>query len=176
MFDWVKRTAKKISQAGGIFMFLRAQFSSQLASITDFSVTIILANTIITRSLAGEGYYVYATFIGALCGGCVNCMINYKWTFKSSSVKKRYVAIKYVLVWVGSLILNIYGTYLSTELLKTWVALQDFLGHLFDNVFIVCKLIVSLLVGFLWNYNMQRLFVYRNRNIGKIFKKKQNKQ
>ena len=156
-------------------MFLRAQFSSQLASITDFSVTIILANTIITKSSSGDNYYVYATFLGALCGGVVNCMINYKWTFKTNSVKKRYVAIKYILVWIGSIILNTYGTYLSTELLKTWGALQEFLGHFFDDVFIVCKLIVSLLVGFLWNYNMQRLFVYRNRNIGNFFKKKRNR-
>ena len=57
-------------------MFIRAQFSSQVASTTDFLVTILLVK------LFGV-YYVYATFTGSVCGGIVNCIINYKWTFKS---------------------------------------------------------------------------------------------
>ncbi|MDL2224166.1 GtrA family protein [Bacteroidales bacterium OttesenSCG-928-M06] len=169
MVDWIKRIVKKVSDAGGFFMFLRAQFSSQIASLTDFAITILLHKLF-------NLYYVYATFIGALGGGIINCAINYKWTFKANTVKKRYVAIKYVLVWVGSIFLNTYGTYLSTELLSTSVFLRELLGHLFDDVFIVCKLIVSLLVGFLWNYNMHRLFVYRDRNISKFFRVKNKKQ
>lgn len=150
-------------------MFLRAQFSSQLASLTDFTITILL-NKLFNL------YYVYATFTGALCGGIINCAINYKWTFKANTVKKRHVAIKYVIVWAGSIFLNTFGTYLFTELLSTSDALREFLGHLFEDVFIVCKLIVSLLVGFLWNYNMHRLFVYRDRNISKFFRTKNKKQ
>ena len=166
MVNWIKKTAKIISEKGGIFMFLRAQFSSQLASLTDFLVTIILAKI-------ASIYYVYATFSGSVCGGIINCAVNYKWTFKANDVKKRYVAIKYVLVWIGSILLNTYGTYLLTEFLGNFSWLRETLGHLLDDVFIFSKIVVSLLVGFLWNYQMQRLFVYRNRNFKKFFAKKE---
>ena len=64
-------------------MFIRAQFSSQVASTTDFLVTILLVK------LFGV-YYVYATFTGSVCGGIVNCIINYKWTFKSKRRLRKY--------------------------------------------------------------------------------------
>ncbi|MDR2409797.1 MAG: GtrA family protein [Bacteroidales bacterium] len=165
MADWIKKIVKIVSSKNGIFMFLRAQLSSQLASITDFLVTILLAK------LLGI-YYVYATFIGSVCGGITNCIVNYKWTFKAIGIKKRYVAFKYLMVWFGSIFLNTSGTYLMTELLKKIIWLDKLLGHLFDDIFIVSKIVVSLLVGYLWNYNMQRLFVYRNRNFKKYFTNK----
>ncbi|MBB4036408.1 putative flippase GtrA [Dysgonomonas hofstadii] len=165
MGDWIKKIAKTISEKGGIFMFLRAQFSSQVSSITDFSVTIILAKVF-------SIYYVYATFLGSVCGGIVNCIINYQWTFKAQGSKKRYVAIKYLTVWTGSIFFNTSGTYLVTELLGKFIWLRDLLGHLFDDVFIVSKIFVSLIVGFVWNYNMQRLFVYRDRDFKKYFRRK----
>lgn len=169
MGDWIKKIVKTINEKGGIFMFLRAQFSSQLSSVTDFTVTIVLAKVF---SL----YYVYATFFGSVCGGIVNCIINYRWTFKAQGSKKRYVAIKYIMVWCGSIIFNTSGTYLLTELLGKVVWLREILGHLFDDVFIVSKIFVSLVVGFLWNYNMQRLFVYKDVNFRKYFTKNKEKQ
>jgi putative flippase GtrA len=164
MADWIKKIVRAISGKGGIFMFLRAQLSSQLSSITDFLVTILLAK------LFGL-YYVYATFTGSVCGGITNCIVNYRWTFKAIGIKKRYVALKYVMVWCGSIILNTSGTYLMTELLKKITWLSEVSGHLFDDIFIVSKVVVSLLVGFLWNYNMQRIFVYKDSNFKKYFKK-----
>ena len=44
-----------------------------------------------------------------------------------------------------------------------WV--QNLLKHYIDDVFVFSKVVVSIIVGFFWNYNMQRVFVYRNRNI-----------
>ena len=69
-----------ISQKGGIFMFLRAQLSAQMATIADFLVTILLVRLF-------DVYYVYATLAGAIYGGIVNCVINYKWTFKPKGKK-----------------------------------------------------------------------------------------
>ena len=92
-----------ISQKGGFFMFLRAQLSAQMATIADFLVTILLVRLF-------EVYYVYATLAGAVYGGIVNCVINYKWTFKSTG-KKTNVAVKFILVWVCSIWLNTWGTY-----------------------------------------------------------------
>jgi putative flippase GtrA len=117
--------------------------------------------------------YVYATFTGSVCGGIINCAINYKWTFKTAcEVRKRYVAIKYLSVWGGSIFLNTYGTYLLTEFLGKANWLNELPGHLLDNVFVVSKIVVSLIVGFVWNYNMQRLFVYKDYNFRQFFIKK----
>lgn len=160
MANRIARLIDALAHKGGIFMFLRAQFASQVASITDFTVTIVLFK------IFGL-FYVYATFLGSVFGGIVNCVVNYRFTFKSSDVKMKHVAAKYLLVWVCSIFLNTYGTYLVTELLANFTWLREFLGHMFDDVFLVSKLFVSLLVGFLWNYNMQRFFVYRNYNIRK---------
>jgi len=65
-------------------MFLRAQLSAQMATISDFFVTILLVSLF-------DIYYVYATLTGALCGGIVNGIINYKWTFKSKGKKRMWL-------------------------------------------------------------------------------------
>ncbi len=146
-------------------MFIRAQFSSQFASISDFVITILLAKLF-------NVYYVYATFLGSVCGGIINCLINYNWTFKATDLKMRHVIIKYFVVWVGSIALNTWGTYLMTEALVQVPWLVKFLHHYVDDLFIVSKAIVSLLIGYLWNYNLHRIFVYRNSNLKRFFSKK----
>ena len=172
MVDWIKRLGNKISNRGGIFMFIRAQFSSQISSLTDFTITIILANVV-------GIFYGVATFCGSLCGGVVNCMVNYQWTFKAQGVKKKYVFIKYVMVWICSLTFNTVGTVWVTELLKdvTWIEsllsntiFGDTLG---DLLYLIPKIVVSLIVGWGWNYNMQRLFVYKDHDFKKYFKRKE---
>lgn len=129
-----------------IWVFSKAQITAQLATLCDFLVSILLYEVF-------GMWYVVATFIGAVSGGIVNCMLNYRWVFGSDGQKKRYVAIKYLLVWTGSIALNTLGTYIITELS----------GH----HFILAKAIVSVAVALLWNYQMQRFFVYRNKHITK---------
>lgn len=165
MAHWIKKIVRKISTQKGIFTFLRAQLSSQLASFTDFLVTIVLVNVF-------HFYYVYATFTGSVCGGITNCVVNYRWTFKVMDVKKRYVAIRYLIVWGGSIFLNTSGIYLMTELLKKIISFAEFPTYFADNIFIISKIVVSLLVGFFWNYNMHRFFVYKNLNLGRFFQQK----
>ena len=164
MVDWIKKSARAFSEKGGIFMFIRAQFSSQVASTTDFLVTILLVKLF-------RIYYVYATFTGSVCGGIVNCIINYKWTFKSKECKKRHVIVKYLLVWIGSILLNTWGIYFMTETISRNPWVQETLKHYIDDLFVFSKIVVSLLVGFLWNYNMQRIFVYKNCRIRDRFQK-----
>ncbi|NDV60274.1 GtrA family protein [Bacteroides sp. 519] len=164
MCNWIRNLATSISKKGGIFMFIRAQFSSQLASISDFVITILLAKLF-------NFYYVYATLLGSVCGGIINCIINYKWTFKTTDLKIQHVMVKYFIVWIGSIALNTWGTYLMTEALMRIPWLVDFLKHYVDDLFIVSKIVVSLLVGYFWNYNLHRHFVYRNRKIKQFFSK-----
>lgn len=163
MVGWIKSLLKALSEKGGIFMFLRAQLSAQLATITDFAITIALFKFF-------SVYYVYATCIGAVCGGAFNCVVNYEWTFKSHECKKTHVILKYISVWAGSVFLNTYGTYYMTEWLLGMDWVVELLRHSVDNLFIIPKMIVSLLVALFWNYYLQRVFVYRNVDIKGFFK------
>lgn len=162
MVYWLKNIATKFNERNGIFMFLRAQFSAQLASLFDLAVTILSVQLF-------QLYYVYATFAGSVCGGVFNCIVNYKWTFRASDCKKVHVALKYTLVWVGSILLNTYGTYVLTESLTYIPWVRNTLSLYFSDYFIVPKIIVATLVGFFWNYQLQRVFVYRDRHIRRSF-------
>ena len=164
MVHWLRKLVTAFNERGGLFMFLRAQCSSQMATLFDFLVTILIVQCF-------DAYYVLASFLGAMCGGIFNCVINYKWTFRASDCKKKYVALKYLLVWAGSILLNTYGTYVLTESLRTIPWVQNTLSLYFADFFIVPKILVSLLVGFFWNYQLQRIFVYKNKNIKHYFSK-----
>lgn len=101
-----------------------------------------------------------AAAAGAIAGGVVNCTLNYKWTFRGSDCSVANVVIKYFMVWVGSLLLNAYGTEyltevcLDSELLGLW-------GISRNLRFTIARLTVSFLVSVFWNLLLQRTFVYR---------------
>lgn len=160
MVDRIKKTVKKINEKEGVFTFLRAQFSSQLSSLTDYVISFVLVN-------AFGILYGYAILLGSVSGGLVNCVINYKWTFKAQGSKIKYVVIKYLMVWLVNLFLNWKGTILVTELVLKWIPVENLPDFIVNNVFLIPKAIVSLIVGFGWNYNMQRLFVYKDRDYKK---------
>lgn len=163
MGDGLKRLTRMVSQKGGFFLFLRAQLSAQMATVADFLVTILLVTLF-------DMYYVYATLAGAVYGGVVNCVINYKWTFKSKGNKAR-IAVKFVMVWICSVWLNTWGTYSLTESLAEIPWVRDTLSQSFGDFFIIPKIGVALFVALFWNYNMQRIFVYRNVDVKNLFKR-----
>ena len=51
-----------------------AQCSALVATCFDFLLTIVLARF-------AHMWYAYATLLGAIFGGIVNCCINYRWVF-----------------------------------------------------------------------------------------------
>ena len=136
-----------------IWTFCKAQISAQVATIIDFAVSLFMAEVV-------GIWYLYSTFIGALSGGVFNCVVNYRWVFNAIGLKKKYVALKYFMVWTGSILLNTSGTYLLTEWSKT---------H-----FVYSKIIVAVLVALLWNYLMQKNFVYRDIHLNEVIGKLKN--
>lgn len=123
--------------------FCKAEASAVVASVVDFAVTLMLAE------LLGL-WYVCATFIGAVTGGVVNCMVNYRWVFSAQRLGKMRLALRYIVVWAGSIGFNTGFTYLVTELAGC--------------NFIVSKVVVACLVAVLWNYQMQRCYVFACRH------------
>ena len=132
-----------------IAQFLEAQMSSLISTAVDFLLTATLVKW------AGL-WYVYATFIGSVAGGTTNCIINYNWTFKGSEHRKRTIMYRYLLVWIGSLILNTTGTALVANIIS-----HDGTAKAFGIV-MESKTLVAILVAFFWNFTMQKKYVYKN--------------
>ena len=121
--------------------FGKAETSAIVASVVDFSLSFLLVQAVGT-------WYAQASFFGALTGGIINCYVNYQWVFDKQEQRKPYIVLKYFVVWSISILLNTSGTWFFTEL---------------SGVnFIIIKAIVAIIVAILWNYQMQRIFVFRN--------------
>ena len=152
-----KSTEQKPKKGRGLFLFLKASVSSQIASWVDMGLSQLLF-AVVGLTLY-DGFFAKA--IGAATGGIINCCINYKWTFRPEDCSKRTVAIKYAIVWLGSLLLNSFGTAVTTGLVSDLHILQEW-GITEKSVFFVAQLAVSLVVSICWNFMLQRYFVFRN--------------
>ena len=121
--------------------FIKANISSSIASFFDYLVTILLV-----RFFRVD--VVVASATGTVCGGVMNFMIGRNWVFESKKRKVRHQAFRYSLVWTGNLFLNTGGVFVFTKLFKV---------H-----YVISKLFVSLLVGFCYNYTLQKRFVFKH--------------
>lgn len=155
----------------GLLTFTKAMVSSQAASAVDIAVTFVLANVC-------HLYYLWSTVAGSICGALFNCHVNYKWTFRSNDCSRFNVLVKYVLVWLGSIALNTAGTYVLTEWIVRFHWTERLAAFAFDNIFMVPKILVAVLVALGWNYVLQKHFVYRNcafdravASLGRLIKK-----
>jgi putative flippase GtrA len=120
--------------------FAKAQVASLVASLIDFSISIFLARVL-------GWWYLLASITGTVVGGIVNFTINRFWVFKAREKRVTTQAIKYIVVWVGNLLLNALGVYLITHYMRV--------------NFIISKIIVSLIVGFFYNYLLQKKVVFK---------------
>lgn len=136
-----------------LFTFLRSGVSSQVSALVDFGVGFVLfAFVHLTVWLS--------TAIGATVGGILNCIINYRFTFHARGVDWRAVGVKFFLVWLGSMLLNSFGTQALFWMIRDWDWLET-LGFKHDGYYAAARLTVSLIVCFGWNFLMQRYFVFR---------------
>jgi putative flippase GtrA len=120
--------------------FLKAQTSSLIASAADFLITVLLVELTGTR-------VILASVEGTISGGIINFIINRSWVFSEGGNKKRIQIFRYAIVWTGNLALNASGMYLVTH----YTALN----------YIISKIFISLLVGVLYNYFLQKRFVFK---------------
>ena len=165
-----KLTKTKPAKGRGFFLFLKASVSSQIASWVDMGLSQLLF-AVVGLTLY-DGFFAKA--IGAATGGIINCCINYKWTFRPEDCSKRTVAVKYAIVWLGSLLLNSFGTAVTTGFFSDMPILQEW-GITEKSVFFVAQLAVSLVVSICWNFMLQRYFVFRNVPIKDSIKKVSSK-
>ena len=123
-----------------ILTFIKAQGASMAATATDYGLIFVLTEVF-------QVWYVASTAIGAFAGAVVNFLLNRHWTFQTQSERLQGQAIRYTLVSAGSLALNAGGVYCLTEFF-----------HIHYGIPVV---LVSVLVGFFFNYPLHRNYVYR---------------
>lgn len=120
--------------------FFKAQAASFTATAVDFSMTVILKEWF-------NCWYLLASILGTVSGGMVNFSMSRRWVFSARDKKMQTQAVKYVIVWAGNLVLVSAGVFLLT--------------HYGSLSYLVSKIAVSLIVGFFYNYTLQKRFVFK---------------
>lgn len=119
---------------------LKAQAASAAGTTVDFLVTIGLVEGL-------HCWYLLATALGNAAGGITNFYLGRHLVFKATQQRARLQGVRYLVVWLGSMLLNAGGVYLLTELLHA--------------NYLLSKVAVSLVVGIGFNYFMQLYFVFK---------------
>ena len=123
-----------------MWIFFKSQISSLIATCVDFLITILLVETL-------HAHYIAATVAGAVAGALTNFGINKYWSFESGKENFKRQGFRYMLVWIGSLLLNTSGLYLLMLLPQA--------------NYIISKIIVALTVGIGFNYTLQKHYVFQ---------------
>lgn len=135
---------------GQLALFGKAQITSMEATVVDFSLTYVLL-------MLSVNYMVAAT-VGAVVGGAVNCILNYLWTFSAKGLSYRKVAFRYTLVWIGGVLLRIWGVFVATNLVEDYALLASWPQ---EWRVMLAKWVSAVIIALFWNYLMQRYYVFR---------------
>jgi putative flippase GtrA len=119
---------------------LRVQAAAAAGTAVEFLVTIGCVEGL-------HCWYVLATVLGNLAGGLSNFYLNRHLVFRATQQQLPAQGGRYLLVWLGGLLLNATGVYLVTQLLHT--------------NYLLSKTLVSLLVGLAFTYPLQVHFVFK---------------
>ncbi len=130
-----------------LHQFAKAQFASLGASAIDLCLAAVLFRW------AGFSPF-WSTMCGAIAGGIINCVTNYEWTFRGTDRTMRGAAIRYMFVWGGSILLNAWGVKLAVAVCSSGADISL-------SLFMVLRILVSILVAVLWNFILQKHWVYR---------------
>jgi putative flippase GtrA len=120
--------------------FIKAQASSLTATAVDFLLTIFLTEVM-------GVWYAAANVAGVVSGGFVNFYINRDWVFNGREDALRSQVFRYITVWCGNFLLNALGVWLLTQYAQC--------------NYVLSKIVISLLVGWSYNYVLQKNYVFK---------------
>ena len=124
--------------------FTQAQISAGAGSVVDYGLMVL-----------GVEVFGWALFWAVACGGVAGAIVNFSlnryWTFRDKEIAYRSgfgrQVIKFATPVVGSILLKYFGTYV--------------LEHYAGIDYKIGKLISDLFVSVLFNYTLQRFWVFR---------------
>lgn len=117
----------------------RHQVGAVAATVVDYTVMIALVSGLGAAPALG-------TAVGAASGGVLNFVLGRRWIFRSTSAAAGRQAGRYAMVSFGSLVLNTCGV--------------QALAGVLQYPYVAARLAVSFCVSVLWNFPMQRSFVF----------------
>jgi putative flippase GtrA len=120
---------------------VRAVMTSLSATMVDFFVSIFLNGIL-------NVYYVTATSIGGLCGAATSFFMGRVWVFKKKTNKLKNQLLKFIFTNLVSIFLNTSGVF--------------FIKEHFDLPFFWSRILISVCVGFFFNFLMNRFFVFKS--------------
>src|SRR5690606_33775047 len=119
--------------------FFRAQTASLAASLVDFAVTFLLVSFL-------GAWYVVGSMTGTILGGLCNFLIGRSWVFKSKSDRMTVQMLRYLVVWMGYLLIVTLGIYALTRYAVV--------------IYILSKLILTGLLGTPYNCPLQKKIIF----------------
>lgn len=122
-------------------LFIKANSASLVSSFCDYLVAILLKELMLVPAF-------FASIIGTMSGGVINFFINRHWVFRSYSTSIYFQSKRYFLIWSGNLMLNALGLYLLIDVAGLY--------------YIIAKVVTSVLVAVLYNYPLQKKYVFKN--------------
>lgn len=124
-----------------LYNFFRHQAAGFISTLVDFGITILLTNTFLI-------WVGYSNFAGATAGAIVNFVISSFWAFSGSKNKIINQIWKYVIVSLGSALLNTFFVVLLTE-------------YWFQFDLLITKLTVAITIAWTYNFSLMRYFVFK---------------
>ncbi len=122
-----------------MFTYIKTQAASILGSGTDYLTTVVLVEIF-------HWGYLPANAAGNIFGGTAQFILCSNWVFKVGKERMRVRILKFILVFIGNLLLSSAGIYFFT--------------HYVRINYIISKTITSVLLGISYNYWMQKKFVF----------------
>jgi putative flippase GtrA len=127
-------------------IFVKAQFSAFVGGLCDYLIMIFLVEVF-------GLYYVLAIAVSCMLGAVINFSLNKIWTFYSREKSYQFTLPqqlrRFIFVVASSILLKMSGTFLLTTL-----------SHLDYKI---SRLIADLLVSLLFNYVLQRYWVFKKQ-------------
>lgn len=120
--------------------FIKANIASVVASFFDYLVTILFVQLLLIDK-------VWAGIAGTVFGGIINFIISRHWVFKTASANFSGQGKRYIITWFGNLLLNSAGIFCLINLLGVQ--------------YIIAKIATSLFVAFVYNYPLQKRYVFK---------------
>jgi putative flippase GtrA len=123
----------------------RHQIGAVVATIVDFATMIVLVERVGLSPVAG-------TVVGASLGAITNFLVGRVWVFQAHTGHWAAQGSRYAVVSAAS---------------AGWNALGEHVVHDIAGMqYVLARVLVSIAVSLLWNFPMQRRFVFRDRGAG----------
>jgi putative flippase GtrA len=125
---------------GFLKSLLRYNVVAVLATAIDFLVLVVFTELF-------NCWYLLSAFLGAVSGGVTSFFMQRNWTFMRKDGRLSHQAIRFILVWIASILLNTLGLFLVVECL--------------GFQYIIAKIIVATSVNLGFNFLMHKYYIFK---------------